>query len=182
GFLRVGAEHPGERPVVTPRDKAIGIEFYCPLDRTLFLTREGRRVAAKMSKSHGNTIGIFETGKPLKKKVMGIETRLCELADPLDPDEDIVFQLYALFADRDEQEEMRARYRAGGYGFGNAKKALLAKIEESMEPFRSRRAELEADPGYVDDVLARGARTARAVARETLDRARTACGLGAVRS
>ncbi|MGA1526134.1 MAG: tryptophan--tRNA ligase, partial [Planctomycetota bacterium] len=102
-------------------------------------------------------------------------------ADPLDPDEDIVFQLYALCADRSEQEEMRARYRAGGYGFGNAKKALLAKIEESMEPFRNRRAELEADPGYVDDVLASGARTARAVARETLDRARTACGLGAVR-
>ena len=125
--------------------------------------------------------GIFESGKPLKKKVMGIETRLCELADPLDPDEDIVFQLYALFADRNEQDEMRDRYRAGGFGFGNAKKALLAKIEESMEPFRRRREELEADPGYVDDVLADGARRARAVARDTLDRARAACGLGAVR-
>ena len=180
-FLRVVAEHPGERPLVTPRDKTIGVEFYCPLDRTLFLTREGRRVAAKMSKSHGNTIGIFESGKPLKKKVMGIETRLCELADPLDPDEDIVFQLYALFADRNEQDEMRDRYRAGGFGFGNAKKALLAKIEESMEPFRRRREELEADPGYVDDVLADGARRARAVARDTLDRAPAACRLPAVR-
>jgi tryptophanyl-tRNA synthetase len=179
--LRVLAENPGERVLVTPRHGGLGLEFYCAMDRTLFLTRDGRRAAAKMSKSHDNTIPIFEEGKPLKKKVMGIETRLCELEDPLDPDEDIVFQLYALFASPDEQAEMRARYRAGGFGFGNAKKALLAKIDERFAPFRERRRELERDPSIVEDVLAAGARKARAVARETLDRARAACGLGAGR-
>lgn len=176
--LRVTAEHPGERVLLTARDPLVGLEFYHALPRSLFLTKDGKRVAAKMSKSYGNTIGIFEAGKELKKKVMGIETRLLELADPLDPDEDLVFQLYALFADEHEQQEMRARYRAGGYGFGNAKKALLAKIEAHFAPFRERRQALELDPGFVDDVLREGAKRARAVARETLDRARAACGLG----
>ncbi|HEX5052097.1 MAG TPA: tryptophan--tRNA ligase, partial [Planctomycetota bacterium] len=96
--LRVLAENPGERCVVTPRHGAVGLEFYAPLDRVLFLTKGQKRQAAKMSKSQGNTIPIFEAGKPLKKKIMGIETRLVDLSEPLDWSEDIVIQLYELFA------------------------------------------------------------------------------------
>lgn len=176
--LRVLAEHPGEHCIATPRHGALGLEFYAPLDRVLFLTKEGRRQAAKMSKSQGNTIPIFEEGKALKKKIMGIETRLVQLADPLDWREDIVIQLYELFATPAEVAAMRERYAAGGYGFGNAKKLLLECVEAHMAPFRARRRELEADPGVVEQVLHDGAARARQVIGPTLERARAACGLG----
>jgi len=180
-FLRVLAENPGEHCIVTPRHGAVGLEFYAPLDRVLFLTKDGKRQAAKMSKSQGNTIPIFDEGKSLKKKVMGIETRLVDLQDPLDWREDVVIQLYELFASADELAEMRANYERGGFGFGSAKKALLEKIEAHMAPFRERRKELEADPKIVEDVLQDGARRAREVIGATLDRARAACGLGKAR-
>ncbi len=175
--LRTVAEMPTSG-VVTSREAGVTtLEFYVPMDRVVFVTRQGKRQAAKMSKSYGNTIPIFAEGKALKKTVMGIETRLVDLQDPLDPDEDLVMGLYRLFASEAEVAEMAGKYRAGGYGFGRSKTALLEKIEAHFAPFRARRAELLADAGYVEDVLVAGAKKARAVARETLDAARAACGL-----
>lgn len=179
--LRVVAENPGEHCTATPRHGGLGLEFYAPLDRVLFLTKDGKRQAAKMSKSQGNTIPIFDEGKSLKKKVMGIETRLVDLKDPLDWREDIVIQLYELFATQDEVAAMRAEYEKGGFGFGRAKGALLEKVDAQMAPFRARRKELEADPQVVEDVLQDGARRAREVIGATLERARAACGLGRMR-
>ncbi len=180
-MLRVLAENPGEHCIVTPRHGGVGLEFYAPLDRVLFLTKDGKRQAAKMSKSQGNTIPIFDEGKSLKKKVMGIETRLVDLASPLDWSEDVVIQLYELFATPAELAEMRANYERGGFGFGRAKGALLEKIDAHMAPFRERRKALEADPKIVEDVLQDGARRARVVIGATLERARAACGLGRMR-
>ncbi len=177
--IRTLAEMPAQAVHATPRHDADStvLEFALPLDRTLFVTRDGRRVASKMSKSYGNTIEIFAEGKELKRAVMGIETQLKDLADPLDPDEDIVFALYSLFATPDERQAMADGYRAGGYGFGRAKKELLAKIESTFAPFRARRNELTHSPDDVEDVLRDGARRAREVARATIDAARAACGL-----
>jgi tryptophanyl-tRNA synthetase len=176
--LRVVLEHPGEHTIVTPRDGLLGLEFYCAFDRVLFLTKDGRRQAAKMSKSQGNTIPIFDEGKSLQKKVMGIETRLVNLEDPLDWQEDLVYQLYTLFADEAECAELRSQYERGGFGFGRAKKALLQKIEDHMAPYRERRRQILAEPGYVEDVLEDGAKRAQAVIGETTARARAATGLG----
>jgi tryptophanyl-tRNA synthetase len=48
---------------------------------------------------------------------------------------------------------------------------------EYFAPQRNRRAELAADPGYVDKVLADGANRARAIAGQTMKRVRAAVGL-----
>ena len=72
---------------------------------------------------------------------------------------------------------MAERYRAGGMGYGEAKKALLEKLDATFAPFRERRAELEADLDTVRDVLRDGAVKAREVARAVTDRARAACGV-----
>ncbi len=77
----------------------------------------------------------------------------------------------------EETEEWAARYRAGGLGYGEVKKRLLQLIDETFGPFRQRRKELDADPGYVDDVLADGARRARAVAHGLMEEVREAVGL-----
>lgn len=131
----------------------------------------------KMSKSYGNHIPIFAEGKALKKLVMAIETDSKELEDAKDPDTCTVVALYKLLASKEEVAEMEANYRAGGYGYGHAKLALLDKINETFGPARERRKHLLAHPEEVEQVLADGAAKARAIAREVTDRARKACGL-----
>jgi tryptophanyl-tRNA synthetase len=85
--------------------------------------------------------------------------------------------LYKLFASELEQAQLAQRYRAGGMGYGEAKEMLYQAALAYFAEARERREQLEKTPGTVEDILRTGAKTARAKAREVLDRARTACGL-----
>lgn len=138
---------------------------------------DGRTGFRKMSKSYGNTIGIFDEGKALKKKVMSIVTDSTPLEEPKDPETDNVFALIKLFADDAKREEIAAAYRAGGYGYGHAKKELLGLITEHFAEARERRKELEERPDYVRDVLRDGALRARAAAAPVMERVRERVGL-----
>lgn len=131
----------------------------------------------KMSKSYGNTIDIFESDKSLRKKIMSIKTDSLGVDDPKNPNDCAIYTLYQLFASPEQQAALAQRYRAGGMGYGEAKQALLDAALAYFGPARQKRAELEANPGIVDDVLKQGATRARAKARETLRRVRAACGL-----
>ena len=131
----------------------------------------------KMSKSYGNQIGLFDEGKALKKKVMAIVTDSTPLNAPKDPDADHVFALIKLFATDDERAEIAAAYRAGGYGYGHAKKALLGLIDRQFGDARERRRALAHRPDYVRDVLADGARAAREKAAGVMERVRERVGL-----
>ncbi|NNE44480.1 MAG: tryptophan--tRNA ligase [Gemmatimonadetes bacterium] len=133
----------------------------------------------KMSKSYGNTIDIFEEAKPLKKKIMGIKTDSTPVEDPKDPDTCNVFALYELFATEAERDAMKARYRAGGMGYGDAKKALLEKIEEKFGTLRERKRDLLSRPDDLEDVLASGARRARESTGPLMERIRSAVGFTA---
>lgn len=131
----------------------------------------------KMSKSYGNTIGIFDEGKTLKKKVMSIETDSTPLDEPKDPESCNVFALIKLFADEEKKEEIAERYRAGGYGYGHAKKELLGLITDYFAEARERRKELEKDMDYVVDVLTEGGRKARERAETVMAPMREAAGI-----
>lgn len=132
---------------------------------------------AKMSKSYGNTIDIFMEEKALRKRVMGIRTDSTPLEDPKDPEGSLIVDLYRLFATNEEVEEMKAAFRAGGVGYGHFKQQLFERIRDRFAPLAERRARIVADPAYVDDVLADGARRARAAAQPVLERVRRAVGL-----
>ena len=131
----------------------------------------------KMSKSYGNAIGIFEDGKGLKRRVRRIVTDSTPLHAPKDPDRDNVFALIKLFATPEKQEEIREAYRAGGYGYGHAKQELVRLMLDYFGPARERRNELLQEMDYVYDVLAQGARNARAVASACMERVRELTGL-----
>jgi tryptophanyl-tRNA synthetase len=131
----------------------------------------------KMSKSYNNTLEIFGAKGELKKRVMKIVTDSKELDDPKDPETCNVFALYKLFATEEEQAALAAVYRAGGMGYGSAKKELLEKINEHFEPMRAKREELACNLDYVEAILQKGAAKARVLARETLQKARQAMGL-----
>jgi len=131
----------------------------------------------KMSKSYGNMIELFGDLDETRKRIMKIVTDSTPLEEPKDPDTSTIFALYKLFVGEAERNAMAARYRAGGMGYGHAKKALFEAFEAAFAPFRKRRVELAADPGRVAEILRTGADKARAEARKTLDRAREAVGL-----
>ncbi|MBO6575425.1 MAG: tryptophan--tRNA ligase [Rhodothermales bacterium] len=131
----------------------------------------------KMSKSYGNTIGIFDEGKALKKKVMSIVTDSTPLEDPKDPDTCNVFALIKLFASDEDRERIAQAYRAGGYGFGHAKKELLGMINAYFAEARDRRRDLASRPDYVMDVLREGGRRGREKAAGFMERVRAAAGL-----
>jgi tryptophanyl-tRNA synthetase len=131
----------------------------------------------KMSKSYGNTVEIFGAAKEVKNKIMRIVTDSKGLADAKDPDTCNVFALYKLFASEAEREALAARYRAGGMGYGEAKKALAEKFEAHFGPLRAKRDELAKNLDYVEGVLRNGAERARAEALKTLKKARQAVGL-----
>lgn len=132
----------------------------------------------KMSKSYGNTIRMFDDQKTLKKAVMSIVTDSTPVDEPKDPGA-VVFQLWSLFASTEERAEMAQRAKRGGLGYGDVKKDLLARLLAYFAPMRERRSALERDPALVEDVLADGARRARALATPILSAARHAAGLGA---
>ena len=131
----------------------------------------------KMSKSYNNTIPIFGKEKAIRKTIMNIVTDCKQLEDPKDPDNCNVVALFKLFASGEELEEMKAKYRAGGYGYGHAKQALFEKMWSYFEPMRQKRAELEANIDYVWEVLRKGGDRAREEAKLTMDKVRKAVGL-----
>ena len=131
----------------------------------------------KMSKSYDNTIEIFDDPKPLKKRIMRIETDSRPMEDSKDPETDHLFQLYSLFAEDSAREEMAAIYRRGNFGYGDVKKSLAEAAENYFAPAREKRAEFAAKPELVKEVLGDGAAKARKKAGEVLLRAQKACGV-----
>jgi tryptophanyl-tRNA synthetase len=131
----------------------------------------------KMSKSYDNTIEIFEPESSVKKKVMKIVTDSTPVESPKNPDTCNVFALLKLVASPDELKEWDKKYRQGGMGYGDAKKRLAELLIEFFRPYRQKRAELEKNIDYVNEVLKKGAQRATAVAEKTLKRARAAVGL-----
>jgi tryptophanyl-tRNA synthetase len=132
----------------------------------------------KMSKSYDNTIQLFEEPAALKKKIMGIKTDSTPVEAPKSTEDSSILALYKLVASTADYDTMIADFQRGGIGYGDFKKRLLVAVTEHFAPFRERRAEIVADPKYVDRVLAEGAEKARIVARKTLNRVRDAVGLG----
>ena len=129
----------------------------------------------KMSKSYHNTIELFDPS--VKKKIMGIVTDSTPMEEPKEPEGNSVYEMYKLFATPEEVAEMAASFRAGGYGYGHAKKALLAAYKRMFDPFKARRDELEKDPDALEDILREGAKKARAAAAPVMEKVRRAVGL-----
>lgn len=132
----------------------------------------------KMSKSYGNTIELFAEEKALRKRIMSIVMDSRPPSEPKpDADRNLAIQLLKLVAPPAVSADYENRLRAGGLGYGDLKKVLFEHTWSHFSEARVRRAELAANPGYVEEVLREGAARARAVASAVLKRARKACGL-----
>lgn len=131
----------------------------------------------KMSKSYNNTIELFGNEKAIRKKIMSIPTDSTPMEDPKDPDKCNIFALFKLFSNEQQVADLAAKYRAGNFGYGHAKQALFEAYMDYFAPMRRRREELEKEPGYIDEVLRKGAEKANAVAAQTMDEVYRTVGL-----
>jgi tryptophanyl-tRNA synthetase len=132
----------------------------------------------KMSKSYGNTIPLFESSNALRKAILRIESDSTPLEAPKEPEGANVYQFYRAIATPEQAEQMAAKLRAGGYGWGHAKQDLFELVESLLGSKRQRYQELRADEAALDAILEEGAAKARAIARRTIERVRKAIGIG----
>jgi tryptophanyl-tRNA synthetase len=132
----------------------------------------------KMSKSYGNSIEVFGDEKAMRKRIMSIvmDSRTPQEPKP-DADRNVALQLLKLVAPKEVGLDFENRLRAGGLGYGDLKKSLFEHYWNYFAEARKKRAELVANPDYVNQVLSDGAIKARTLAQTVLKRARKASGL-----
>ncbi len=132
----------------------------------------------KMSKSYNNSIPLFLPEKKLRKMLNKIVTNSQEIEEPKDPDTCNVFSLYKLFATKEQQDTLAASYRAGGMSWGVAKAELFNVMNGVLAPMREKYDALMAEKSRIDEILAQGARKARARASQKIDLLRKGVGIG----
>jgi tryptophanyl-tRNA synthetase len=130
-----------------------------------------------MSKSKGNVIPLFGSDEEVRKAVMGIVTDSKAPNEKKVPDTNNVYNIHKLFLTKQEDAELRAKFERGGYGYKDAKEALLASIMKWREGKKEKFDELMANPGKVAKILEEGGKRARARAQETMKEVRKQVGL-----
>ena len=131
----------------------------------------------KMSKSYDNAIDLFMDEKALQKRCNKIVSSSTPLGEPLEHEDDNIFALAALFLDKREQLELQARYHSGKEGYGHFKKYLKELIWEELGEAREKREYYLSHMDEVNDILAMGAKKAKAIADVKMEKVRGAIGL-----
>ncbi len=158
-------------------------------DNAACLRLPGTDGKAKMSKSLGNCIYLSDSADEVRAKVKGMFTDPghLQVSDPGKVEGNTVFTYLDAFCrpehfDKFGQcfvgrkasfefhslDEVKAQYRAGGLGDVMIKNFLAEVLNDTLEPMRVRRKELEADLPYVYEVLRKGSEVAREEAAKTL--------------
>tara|TARA_B100000925_G_scaffold73032_1_gene51140 strand:- start:311 stop:1273 length:963 start_codon:yes stop_codon:yes gene_type:complete len=130
----------------------------------------------KMSKSKGNIIDIFLPEKELKKQIMTIQTDSTPLELPKDYESCNVFKIIKLIAENNHINEIKNKYKSGGYGYGHAKTELFEIILSKYKTQRDKYNHLMSNKNEIDTVLLDGASRAKATANEVLSRVKTKLG------
>jgi tryptophanyl-tRNA synthetase len=135
---------------------------------------------AKMSKSRGNAIALSDDEETVTQKVFGMYTDPERVrADvPGRVDGNPVFIYHDAFNPNiEEVQDLKERYALGKVGDVEVKHKLAHTINSLLAPLRERRAEYEARPGLIEDILIDGARRARDIAQGTMEQVHEAVGL-----
>ena len=141
---------------------------------------------AKMSKSLGNCIYLKDSADEVQKKVKSMFTdpNHLQVSDPGQVEGNTVFTYLDAFCrpehfgrylpEYENLDALKDHYRRGGLGDMKCKKFLAAVLQETLEPIRQRRAELEKDIPAVIDILRKGTEVAREAGAQTMSEVRRA--------
>ncbi len=130
----------------------------------------------KMSKSYNNAIYLADEPKEIMAKVrtMITDPQRIRLKDPGNPEVCAVYDYHKIFTDPKLVEECAGQCREAGIGCAQCKKHLAEALVGYLEPIRTKRQELEANPEIVNEILRKGKDQATVVARQTMEEVREA--------
>ena len=155
-------------------NRTYGKEVF-PLPLPLIREDVGRLVGTdgerKMSKSLGNTIGIFEDYSVIEKQIMKCFTdpKRLKVTDPGRVEGNPVFIYHDLINDdKSEVEELKTRYRVGTVGDVEVKRKLIEAHKRCFLQARERRDYYESHMDEVREILVEGAKKARQYANKTM--------------
>jgi tryptophanyl-tRNA synthetase len=132
--------------------------------------------AEKMGKSLNNHIELAYTAEETTARVREMVTDPARVkrTDPGNPDICNVYTMHKIFSPQADVDMVNVECRRAGIGCVDCKKLLAKNMNQHLEPFRLKRAEFAAKPGYVQDVLNDGAKRACVIAEQTMKEVREA--------
>lgn len=133
----------------------------------------------KMGKSLNNHIEIAATPEETQKLVLTMKTDPARIkrTDPGNPDICNVFTMHKIFSPQEDVNMVNVECRRAGIGCVDCKKLYAKHLNQSLAPFRERRAQFAQKPDDVKNILNDGAIRARKIAVQTMKEVRAAIGL-----
>lgn len=130
---------------------------------------------AKMGKSLGNAVYLSDPAEVVEQKVRQAvtDTTRISVKDPGHPEVCVVSKYHQIF-NAPEYDNICQMCRSASIGCVACKKALAAKINALLDPFRERRAYYEAHRPLVRDIILTGTEKANAIGNETVRRVKEA--------
>ena len=130
----------------------------------------------KMSKSLNNHIELAATPEETTKRVKEMVTDPARIkrTDPGNPDICNVFTMHKIFSPQSDVDRVNTECRRAGIGCVECKLLYAKNLNQNLEPFRAKRAELASKPDLLTDTLNDGAQRARLIAQKTMDEVRAA--------
>lgn len=133
---------------------------------------------SKMSKSKGNTIGLFEAPDQFWAKLRTAYTdpQRLKRSDPGRPEVCNIYTMHKAVSPEGTVKEVYENCTGAKWGCVDCKKVLFENFDRELVPLRKKRESLSMDT--VRKQLAEGAEKARAIAQVTMREVRSAMGLG----
>jgi tryptophanyl-tRNA synthetase len=133
----------------------------------------------KMGKSLDNHIELAATPEETTRRVMMMVTdpQRMRRSDPGNPDICNVFTMHKIFSTPEEVQNINTECRRAGIGCVQCKQLFAQNLNQNLDPFRQRRAELDRNPEMVWEILRDGKDRAQAIARQTIREVKQALGL-----
>jgi len=134
---------------------------------------------AKMSKSLGNTISLFDQPEVIWEKLRPAATDPARKlrTDPGNPDICNLFTMHQGFSPAATVQDVALKCRTAGWGCLDCKRVLADNMIATLTPIRTQAVALKLKPDRVRNMLQAGAEKARAIARRTIAEVRRRMGL-----
>jgi len=133
----------------------------------------------KMSKSMNNAIGLLESPETIWEKLRVAAT--CEhrqkRSDPGHPEHCNIFTMHQAFSKPDEIAYVDHNCRTAGFGCIDCKKILYKNMIGEIGPIQQRVRDLNANPGYIPDVLRTAAKRCQTIVDAVMDEVREKIGV-----
>ena len=156
-----GGFFPEPQPLLTKTKRVVGLD--------------GK---AKMSKSLGNTIGLFETPEAIWEKLKPAATDPARKTrkDPGTPEICNIYTVHQGFSPPETVNDVAHKCRTAGWGCLDCKRVLADNMIKTLAPIRERAESYKQNPAAVMEWLRTGADKARKLAQRTIGEVRDKMG------